>query len=269
MQSRYKMIVSDMDDTLLNSNHTLSKATQEYLLNLQQQGYYMVLASGRPTEGMFEVADQLQLARHQSYIISYNGSETMRYHDRKVVNETSISKGNFDEIIDFCRAQNLFILTYVDGEIIYEGQHEYMNIESELTGLPMRKVHDLKEDVTVSVPKVMGVDYVARVTAARQQLGETFNDEIDLTTSKPYFLEFVPSGVSKGNAIQRLAQDLGIAMSEVIAFGDSINDISMLEVAGQGIAMDNARDEVKRIADRTTLSNDEDGIVHALKTVLA
>lgn len=181
MQSRYKMIVSDMDDTLLNSNHTLSKATQEYLLNLQQQGYYMVLASGRPTEGMFEVADQLQLARHQSYIISYNGSETMRYHDRKVVNETSISKGNFDEIIDFCRAQNLFILTYVDGEIIYEGQHEYMNIESELTGLPMRKVHDLKEDVTVSVPKVMGVDYVARVTAARQQLGETFNDEIDLT----------------------------------------------------------------------------------------
>ena len=143
-----------------------------------------------------------------------------------------------------------------------------MNIESELTGLPMRKVHDLKEDVTVSVPKVMGVDYVARVTTARQQLGETFNNEIDLTTSKPYFLEFIPSGVSKGNAIQRLAQDLGIAMSEVIAFGDSINDISMLEVAGQGIAMDNARDEVKRIADRTTLSNDEDGIVHALKTVL-
>lgn len=75
--------------------------------------------------------------------------------------------------------------------------------------------------------------------------------------------------MSKGNAIQRLAQDLGIAMSEVIAFGDSINDISMLEVAGQGIAMDNARDEVKRVADRTTLSNDEDGIVHALKTVLA
>ena len=74
--------------------------------------------------------------------------------------------------------------------------------------------------------------------------------------------------MSKGNAIQRLAQDLGIAMSEVIAFGDSINDISMLEVAGQGIAMDNARDEVKRVADRTTLSNDEDGIVHALKTVL-
>lgn len=143
-----------------------------------------------------------------------------------------------------------------------------MNIESELTGLPMRKVRDLKQDVTVSVPKVMGVDYVARVTAARQRLGETFNNEIDLTTSKPYFLEFVPSGVSKGNAIQRLAQDLGIAMSEVIAFGDSINDISMLEVAGQGIAMDNARDEVKRIADRTTLSNDEDGIVHALKTVL-
>src|SRR5699024_1824963 len=163
-----------------------------------------------------------------SYVISYNGGKTVKVSDEKVEVSRTVSKSEFDSIVDFCRDQKLFVLTYQDGYIVYEGEHEYMNIEAELTGLPMKKVDDLKAYIQDDVPKVMGVDYVCNIVLAKSDLAGSFNDEIDVTTSKPYFLEFMAKDVSKGNAVSALCDKLGISLEEVIAFGDSSNDISML-----------------------------------------
>ncbi|MEJ7514614.1 HAD hydrolase family protein, partial [Staphylococcus lugdunensis] len=98
--------------------------------------------------------------------------------------------------------------TYQDGQIIFDTEHEYRKIESELTGLPMKRVEDIKSYITHSVPKVMGVDYVGNITEARIDLNGFFNEEIDVTTSKPFFLEFMARDVSKGNAITALCKKL-------------------------------------------------------------
>ncbi|BCU52212.1 Cof-type HAD-IIB family hydrolase [Staphylococcus auricularis] len=264
--SNYKAIVTDMDDTLLNSDNEVSSATQDYLVKVQEAGYHLILASGRPTEGMLPTARDLQMDRFGSYLISYNGGQTIKVADESVEVSQTIDKDQYDEIIDYLRDQGFFKATYKDGYIIYEGEHEYMNIESELTGLPMKQVDDIKAYIQEEVPKVLGVGYESNIKEAYQSMEDQhFNDDIDVTMSKPFFLEFIAKDVSKGNAIQQLTQKLDFSMEEIVAFGDSTNDLSMLKEVGCGVAMDNASDEVKDIADKVTLSHNDDGIPHALK----
>ena len=266
--SNYKMIVMDMDDTLMTSNNEVSPETKDYLIQLQEEGYKIVLASGRPTEGMISIAKELKLGYYQSYIISYNGGKTINAKTEEIEVSKSVTKDNFDEITDYCREKGFLTLTYQDGQIIFDTEHEYRKIESKLTGLPMKQVDDIKAYIQSDVPKTMGVDYEENILKARNELNGTFNSDIDVTTSKPFFLEFMAKDVSKGNAIKALCEKLNISLSEVICFGDSLNDQSMFEVVGYAVAMGNASEELKKIADKVTLDNDSNGIPAALKELL-
>ena len=136
------------------------------------------------------------------------------------------------------------------------------------TGIPMKQVDDIKAYIQSDVPKTMGVDYEENISKARNELNGTFNSDIDVTTSKPFFLEFMAKDVSKGNAIKALCEKLNISLSEVICFGDSLNDQSMFKVVGYAVAMGNASEELKKIADKVTLDNDSNGIPVALKELL-
>lgn len=266
--SNYKMIVMDMDDTLMTSDNVVSPETKDYLIQLQEEGYKIVLASGRPTEGMITVAKELKLDHYQSYIISYNGGKTINAKTEEIEVSKSVTKDHFDKITDYCRKKGFLTLTYQDGQIIFDTEHEYRKIESELTGLPMKQVDDIKAYIQSDVPKTMGVDYEENISKARNELNGTFNSDIDVTTSKPFFLEFMAKDVSKGNAIKALCEKLNISLSEVICFGDSLNDQSMFEVVGYAVAMGNASEELKKIADKVTLDNDSNGIPVALKELL-
>lgn len=260
-----ELIIMDMDDTLMTSENTVSKETKAYLIDIQEKGYSIALASGRPTEGMIPVAEALKMDQHNSYIMSYNGAKTIDLKTKEVIASELISKADFDDIVDYCRQHGLFTITYKDGHIIYEGDHEYMNIEAEITGLPMKRVFDLKDYIQEPVPKAMGVDYEAHIAELMSTLKGTFNETITCTTSKPFFLEFMSAGVSKGNAIQDLAQRLNLDVNQMIAFGDSANDKEMFDVVGMPIAMGNAIDVLKERAKMITKGHDEDGIPHALK----
>ncbi|MDN6630902.1 MAG: HAD-IIB family hydrolase, partial [Staphylococcus equorum] len=101
--SKYKVIVMDMDDTLMNAENKVSPETESYLIEIQKQGYKVILASGRPTEGMLPTAKLLELDRHNSYVISYNGGQTINVRDEAVEVSRAITKENFDLIVDFCR----------------------------------------------------------------------------------------------------------------------------------------------------------------------
>ena len=133
--SNYKMIVMDMDDTLITSDNVVSPETKDYLIQLQEEGYKIVLASGRPTEGMIPVAKELKLDHFQSYIISYNGGKTINAKTEEIEVSKSVTKDHFDKITDYCREKGFLTLTYQDGQIIFDTEHEYRKIESELTGL--------------------------------------------------------------------------------------------------------------------------------------
>ncbi|MCS4485355.1 Cof-type HAD-IIB family hydrolase [Staphylococcus americanisciuri] len=262
------LIIFDMDDTLLTSQNRVSQKTKDYLLKVQQLGYKLTLASGRPTEGMMAVAKELKLDQYGSYIMSYNGGQIIDVANQSIIAKQSVSKENFDRIVDFCRQHNMLVLTYYEGRIVCEGTHHYMGVESELTGMPMIQVDDIKAYVQTDVPKVMAVDDEDKIASMYASEAQQFTDELAITISKPFFLEFMCKGVSKGTAIRRLAEQRGMSVKNMIAFGDSANDFDMIETVGTGIAMGNAREDLKEKADLVTKSHDEEGIPFILTQLL-
>ncbi|GGI41980.1 haloacid dehalogenase [Mammaliicoccus stepanovicii] len=264
----YKYIVMDMDDTLLTSNNEISEKTFSYLMEKQREGMKLILASGRPTAGMIKHAVALEMDKYHGFIVSYNGAYVIDAQKDEIIYKETISKVDAHKIIDFCREHNFFYLTYIDDAIVFDRTHEYMNIESDLTGLPMKSVDDLKDFITGDVPKVMGVDFEENIAKANSALNGQFNEQISSTISKPYFLEFMNHQVSKGKTLEKLFNKINIDFEDVIAFGDSLNDYDMLEKAGVGVAMGNANDTIKNIANIVTEDHDHDGIVVALEKLL-
>lgn len=255
------MLVLDMDDTLLTSENKVSDATKQALIDLQERGYRLILASGRPPFGMMKVADELKLGEYGSYIIGFNGAQVVQMDNKEVVFQQGLEVSDQAKLIEFLKEKELVVLSYEGPEVVIDSENEYSHIEAELVGLPDRVDPEFFEDRTDSLPKIMGVGDPAVVKSLEDQLDGQFGESTATTTSKPFYLECFHKTVSKGLTLTNLCKELGIKLEEVVAVGDSNNDLSMLEVAGLAVAMGNGTDKIKAASDFITDTNDEDGIV--------
>ncbi len=261
----YKMIVLDLDDTLLNDEHTLSKRNKEALMAAQELGVKVVLASGRPTFGMVSIAKDLQLDQYGSYILSFNGSKIINAKTNEEMFNSSISSEMAHRLYDLSRREGVAILSYKDESIIIEEPNEYADIEATITGLPMQIVDQFKATITEPVVKAMMLAHPDVLVDVEQTLVKEVGEEVSVFRSKPFFLEFTALNVTKGTSLHQLTQKLGIKAEEVIAIGDSYNDITMIEFAGLGVAMGNAPDAIKDIANHVTDTNNNDGVAQVVE----
>ncbi|MEK3988285.1 MULTISPECIES: Cof-type HAD-IIB family hydrolase [Robertmurraya] len=261
----YKMIVLDLDDTLLNDEHTLSKRNKEALMAAQELGVKVVLASGRPTFGMVSIAKDLQLDQYGSYILSFNGSKIINAKTNEEMFNSSISSEMAHRLYDLSRREGVAILSYKDESIVIEEPNEYADIESTITGLPMQIVDQFKATITEPVVKAMMLAHPDVLVDVEQTLVKEVGEEVSVFRSKPFFLEFTALNVTKGTSLHQLTQKLGIKAEEVIAIGDSYNDITMIEFAGLGVAMGNAPDAIKEIANHVTDTNNNDGVAQVVE----
>jgi Cof subfamily protein (haloacid dehalogenase superfamily) len=261
----YKMIVLDLDDTLLRDNHTISDRTKGALMEAQEKGVKVVLASGRPTFGMLPIADELALAQYGSFILSFNGGKIINYKSKEEMFSSTLSLPQVQKLYELSQREGVDIHTYVGDEIIAENENPYTTIESQLTKLPIKLVSDFVEGVKEEVVKVLMVGAPDKMKAVEAKLQVELADEFSVMRSKPYFLEFTEKGVTKGTSLNQLIQKLGIKREEVIAMGDSYNDQAMIEFAGLGVAMGNAPDDIKAIADHVTDTNMNDGVAKVVE----
>lgn len=261
----YKMIVLDLDDTLLRDDHTISERTKQVLMQAQENGVKVVLASGRPTFAMVHIAEELSLHQYGSYILSFNGGKITNFRTKEDVFVSTLSKEVSHRLYDLSRRENVYIHTYIQDEIITADDNEYSRKESMITGLPIKIVEDFKDAVTVPVIKLLMVENPEKLQVVEAKLQKEFEDEFSIMRSKPYFLEFTEKGVTKGTSLQALIDQLGITREEVIAIGDSYNDVSMIEFAGLGVAMGNAPDDIKELADYVTDTNMNDGVAKVVE----
>lgn len=265
--SDIRMIVMDMDDTLLNDQHQISQQNHQAIQAARAAGITVVLASGRPTPAMAPFADQLGL-NEDGFVISYNGAYVTDWSNGTVLQETCLTKYESDMLVDAAHAHDSCLHTYMNGDIVTDRLNPYTDIEADLTSLPIRLVDDLKETVTGNVPKVLLVAEPHKVKAMRDEFQRTLGQRFTISISKPYFLEFTNLAVDKSAGIKLLCKQLGINMSQVLAIGDSYNDQTMLEDCGVGVAMGNAPDDIKASADRTTLDNNHHGVAEIIHIVL-
>ncbi|MFY4776585.1 Cof-type HAD-IIB family hydrolase [Metabacillus sp. RGM 3146] len=261
----YKMIVLDLDDTLLRDDLTISPGTKEALMAAQEAGTKVVLASGRPTTAMLPIAEELQLKEYGSFILSFNGGKINNCQTGETLFSSTLPAETIHHLYDVSRREDVWIHTYIKDTIVTEDANPYTDMEGKLTGLPIEVVSSFKDTVTVPVVKALMLGEPAYLKTVEEKLQKEFAGSLAVMRSKPYFLEFTEAGVTKGTSLNSLIQQLGISREEVIAVGDGHNDLSMIEFAGLGVAMGNAADEVKEKADYITDTNMNDGVAKVVE----
>ncbi|MFT9497194.1 Cof-type HAD-IIB family hydrolase [Anaerosolibacter sp.] len=267
----YKLIVSDMDGTLLNSVGKISDETERVLKDLMTQGVHVAVATGRIFTSARVYAKYLGIT---TPIIACNGAIVRNLSDGTTIYENHISREDCIKILNICKKHNLYFHFYTN-DIFYTESLEYSSIKysewnktlKEEEQIDIRVVEDPYEVVYNSDEEF----YKFVIMDDNKELLEQVRGELEtistLECSKSWHnnLEIMNRGVSKGVAVERLAKSLGVKPEEVICFGDNENDISMLQFAGLGVAMGNAEDHVKASAKYVTDSNDHDGVANALK----
>ena len=259
-----KMLVVDMDDTLLTDNHEISIENKEMLLRAQELGVYVVLASGRPTSAMIEFAKELQCDVNNSFMISFNGSVITDLKEDKILFEHSLTKEQIHSLYDFSQQNNTHIITYIDGQIISERHSEYIDIEKNITGLKLNIVSSFKDTVTTSAVKCILLEEPEYLKSVESVLKEAMPD-LSICMSKPFFLEAAPNGIDKGTSIRILAEKLNIDQSEIIAVGNAGNDLTMVQYAGLGVWVDNVDAELRHFADVIVASNNNHGVAEVVR----
>lgn len=261
----YKMVVLDLDDTLLQDDLTISDPTRESLLRAQREGMRVVLASGRPTGAILKYAQELEIGHHGGYILSFNGAVVTDAATGETLFQKALSKETIHELYDLSVAHCTLILTYVDDRIVTPCANEWADVEQKLTGMEIRVVPDFKAAVQVDCIKAILLQEPTYLKAVSETLRPLVQDHLNMALSKPFFLEFTDKGIDKRHSLDRLCQALEILPEEVIAIGDSYNDVGMIEFAGMGICMANGPADVRAKADHVTSSNMDHGVARALE----
>lgn len=267
---KYKLLVLDVDGTLLNDEREISKRTLAALLKVQQMGVRIVLASGRPTYGLMPLAKTLELGNYGGFVLSYNGCQIIKAQNGEILFERRINPEMLPYLEKKARKNGFAIFTYHDDTLITDSpDNEYIKNEALLNNLKIIKEDEFSTAIDFAPCKCMLVsDKEEALIGLEQHWEKRLAGTLDAFRSEPYFLEVVPCGVNKANTLGALLEHLGVTREEVIAVGDGVCDVTMLQLAGMGVAMGHSQDSVKVCADYVTASNEEDGVALAVEKLI-
>lgn len=285
-----KMIIMDMDGTLLNSDGKISERTKQALMNAQEKGAHLVLASGRSWKTLKAFGEELKMPEYNGWFIGVNGAALT---ETKTMEHQVISQLQLDEIREVFEVAKPFeteIMGVLDATIydyipssLRELKKQY-RIENQIaedvpwTGgvfalvADQRKgyseIYDIQsyEEIPCPVNKMTFCHTADKLSSLYDTLLNQLSDKYNFVRTSLQWIECTPKSVSKGNAIRMLQEKLNITKEETIIFGDGENDLSMFS-CGHAVAMGNAMDTVKEKADEVTLDNNSDGIAHVLERI--
>lgn len=274
--SKYKIIALDLDGTLTRSDKKISPRTREVLIEAQEKGTKVVLASGRPTNGMSFLADELKMDRFGGTVLAFNGGEIIDWQSKEVINQVVLPDEAIPELYSFAKEKGFAIMTYCGKEILTEAEGNRYIEQSAFRNRMQIRVVDKFVDATREwgrLPKCLIVGNPDLLAVFEKEMhewakGKECMDSIDFFRSEPYYLEVVPKGIDKGLCLQMVLDHYGLQREELIACGDAYNDLSMIRFAGLGVAMGNGQECVKEAADYITDSNEADGVARVVEKLL-
>ena len=262
----YELIALDLDGTLTNSKKEITPATREALIEIQKAGKKVVLASARPECGVAPLAKELEMDKYGGYILCFNGGKIRQCATGELVSNVTLDPAMIKPVYDIVKQYpGIDIIAHRDDHYI-SGHcvNEYTVMEGEINHL----IHEYAEDFPTAIDFPANKLFIAGpgelVEPAMLHLQKEFEGVLGVYCAEPFFLNVMPLGIDKANMLLQLLDSLGLGKEQMICCGDGYNDISMIKVAGLGVAMENAPDVVKEAADFVTLSNDEDGVLHVI-----
>lgn len=263
----YRLLVLDIDGTVTNSKKEVLEKTRKAIIRLQEKGVRVAIASGRAPKGVFSIAEELELHRFGSYILAFNGAKVINCRTRECIYEKYLPRHIPGRLWHDALVHHLGILTYTDKVLIAGTEPDsYMDLEAKISHLPIEYHTDFQSAVNFPVNGCLLTGDPESIEALEPVFFHKYFHETEIFRSEPCFLEVAPKNVDKAYGLKHLLPILGIRREEMVCCGDSFNDISMVQFAGLGVAMANAQDKLKAIADYITdQDNNHDGIAEVIE----
>ena len=241
----YKMIFSDMDGTLLKNDIEVSEKNKIAIQKAVNKGVQFVICTGRGVFGVEPYLKQLNLIGQEGYVICQNGGAVYDLKDMSLAIRESFSPKTFAPIVHYARSLDLELYYYDDRIFMAETESERVKKYCEVMGSSVKVMKEpLVHDGEFTKCLITGER--EKLLLVKKMVEDIAADELDCFFSSKIFMEVVKKGVSKGNIMEETAKKAGIPIHEIIAVGDSDNDVSMIKKAGLGIAVANAEPEVMK-----------------------
>ena len=258
---QYKLLSVDVDGTLINSKKQVTPKTKEKIQQAVEKGVIFTISSGRPVQGVQLITDQLGM---DAPVITYNGAMAITGESRTIIYSCNMEKEDALQIEMLGKQRDTLIAIWSDNKLYVNHMNELALKYSTISGTEPILYTDIEPLIEKGINKILWYDDVERINAFEEELKTVINPTVNYHTSQPFFLEFVNINASKAIALEKLGNHYGISKEEMIAIGDGFNDLSMIEYAGLGVAMENAPEEIKQAADFVTLSNEDDGVAYVI-----
>lgn len=243
-----QLIAIDLDDTLLTPELTIHPANLLSVRHALSLGIDVILASGRTIESMAGYAQELGLRGRGLPMICVNGSEVRDVDTGTVIRRMTLSKAACLVAIRELESHGLPVQAYDDDGIIASKRNAWTDRDSELTGLAARIADTPEEIASEPRSKLLSAGTPEQVAHFAPVLRQKLAGIAEILISKPYFIEILPPGADKGEALTWVALQRGVPRAHVMAIGDSGNDVGMVSWAGFGCAPADARPEVLAVA---------------------
>ena len=256
-----KAIFLDLDGTLNNDNKVITPRTLDALMKAQKRGIRLVLASARPSPGLYKERDALEMQNYGGILMSYNGGRIVEAESGRTLMETAM---DLQQTKAMLRELKSLPVTPIldDGKQFYVTDRNGFKVqyECENNRMDCTEVPDLEAFITFAPVKILMSVLPEQLAETQESIREFLPESLTVVQTAPFYLEIIPSQINKGQGVLATCRALGIDPLETVAFGDAENDIPMLLAAGAGVAMGNAGQQVKEAADEVTKTNNEDGI---------
>lgn len=259
---KYKLIAADLDDTLLNDHLEISERNRRAFQLAQDMGVTVTIATGRMFRSALPIGLELGI---KGPLVTYQGAFVKNIVTGEVMVHRPVPIDLARQVLTAGYENGVHINIYINDtlymdKITEEGRHYVEQAKVEMN--PVGNLLDFLQDEPT---KILFIGEPAFLDKLSHQMKEQFGDSLYITKSKPYYLEFMHPKATKMHGIGRLAELLGIRPEEIITFGDSYNDIEMIEYAGLGVAVSNAPQEIKEKADLVTDTNNNDGVAKVIE----
>ena len=269
-----RMLFMDLDGTLLNDAKQISQGNREALNQALERGHGVIITTGRPLKSAMDQAHKLEMDRPGCYLIAYNGAVIYDWAQEKQIFSRTLPYSAVFRTYDRANSMGLHVQTYDTWKVLVEKRCDDAAVRRycSLIEMEFNVLEDVRKDLREEPVKCLVINYEEKKDLLKIEdwIKTNMQDEVDCFFSCDQYLEVVPKGMNKGEAVKMLCDMMQIPIENAVAVGDAANDLSMIEAAGIGVAMANGTAEVKQIADYITQrDNNHDGIQEVVERFFA
>lgn len=265
---RYKLFLSDFDGTLVRADGTISKENIAAIDEYRRRGGIFAVVTGRMVRSILPRLKELGLS--EGLVVAYQGGTIADIATGAFLKMEGFSPDDAAEVIRFFEKEGVHIHAYIDDELFVNRSDELLRLYEKTCGVSGRVIKEPLSEFVLGRGRPVHKILVMVLPGEKEALyrrARSLGDKFNVTSSSDFLVEVLPAGVSKAQAVDRLAAHYNLSTGEVAAIGDQINDLPMIQRAGGGFAVANAQEEVKRSA-RVVASCEENGVKEALEIAM-